>query len=413
MGKKAKSGKEYLREIENLKLRLAEAEDALRAIRNSEVDALVVPKPQGDEIFALNGADHLYRVFVDTMNEGAATLAPEGTILYCNNRFAGILDTSPEKVVGSSIYSFLPAEERSGFEYALTHSERKNSQREAFFRREDGRLVPVRVSLNATCGQEVATICMVAMDLTEQKRAAEKIGIYQRQLRGLASALALAEERERRRLAAELHDRIGQTLALTKIKLSGLVPTTTDPSSLLLSVAEIGNLIDTTIQDTHSLIFEISPPVLYQVGFEAAVEWLAEHFQEQYGLRIGLKIDQSPKELGEELRIVLFQVIRELLVNVIKHAKARRANISMKYEKQNFRIVVRDDGSGFIPDENPGTIRGFGLFNIQERLHHLGAEIEIESSPGKGTRVTLIIPPEIRGEPAKRVSNGDKSSSGG
>ena len=231
----------------------------------------------------------------------------------------------------------------------------KTAKVELFFKREDQELIPVHLSLNAFRGQDLPAICMVAMDLTERKRAEEKISLYQRQLRALASELALAEERERRRLAAELHDRIGQTLALAKIKLSGLLQSTAYPG-LMSPLAEITEMIDTTIQDTHSLIFEISPPVLYQVGFEAAVEWLAEHFQEQYGIRIDLKIDNKRKPIGEDLRIVLFQAIRELLVNVIKHARASRAKISMKYVRNNLQIVVQDDGSGF--ELSPMNIRG-------------------------------------------------------
>ncbi|RPJ06672.1 MAG: PAS domain S-box protein [Deltaproteobacteria bacterium] len=412
MKRNTKVKQDNLAEIEDLRARLEEAEDALRAIRNGEVDALVIPRPQGDEIFELKGAEYLYRVFVDTMNEGAATLTSEGTILYCNNRLAGMLNTSPDRVVGSSIYQFIPAAERSGFESAVRKSEREDSKIEISLKSEDQGLMPVHLSLNAFRGQDLPAICMVAMDLTERKRAEERISLYQRQLRALASELALAEERERRRLAAELHDRIGQTLALAKMRLSGLLKSTSCPG-LAPPLAEITQMIDTAIQDTHSLIFEISPPVLYQVGFEAAVEWLAEHFQEQYGIRMDLKIGTKRKTLGGDLRIVLFQAIRELLVNVIKHAKASRARILVRSIRNNLQIVVQDDGLGFAPDEHQGTTRGFGLFNIRERLHHLGAQIRIESSPGKGTKATLIIPREIQCEAAKKEEDGDKNSTGG
>jgi PAS domain S-box-containing protein len=413
MKNESKAQQDYVNEIDDLRTRLEEAEEALRAIRNGEVDALVVPRPQGDDIFELKGAEHLYRVFVDTMNEGAATLTPEGTILYCNHRLAGMLKASPDRVVGSSIYQFIPPAATFGFESAVRKSGQEGTKVELIFKREDQELIPVHLSLNAFRGQDLPTICMVAMDLTERKRTEDRISLYQRQLRALASELALAEERERRRLAAELHDRIGQTLALAKIKLSGLLKSTSCPG-LSSPLAEITQMIESTIQDTHSLIFEISPPVLYQVGFEAAVEWLVEHFQEQYGIRIDLRIENKRKPIGENLRIVLFQAVRELLVNVIKHARANRAQISMKDVKNKLQIIVQDDGSGFepSPDGHPGTIRGFGLFNIRERLHHLGARVRIDSSPGKGTRATLIIPHEIECEAAKKEQDGDNNSTG-
>ncbi len=412
MKKETRAKEDYLAENQNLRMRLEEAEETLRAIRNGEVDALVIPRPQGDQIFELKGAEHLYRVFVDTMNDGAATLTPEGTVLYCNNRLAEMLHTPSDRVVGSSIYQFIPPAERSGFRSAVRKRGRRNSKIELRFKREEQDFIPVQLSLNSLGGHNVSALCMVAMDLTERKRAEEEISHYQKQLRALASQLALAEERERRRLATELHDRIGQTLALAKIKLSGFLQSTSHsgPGS---SLVEISRMIETTIQDTHSLIFEISPPVLYQVGFEAALEWLTEHFQEQYGLPISLKIDGKRVTLGEDLRIVLFQAIRELLVNVIKHAKASRAKILMKYVRNNLRIIVEDDGAGFVPDGRQGTDRGFGLFNIRERLHHLGAEILIESSPGEGTRITLIIPHEIQRKAAQEEKDGDENSAGG
>lgn len=134
-------------------------------------------------------------------------------------------------------------------------------------------------------------------------------------------------------------------------------------------------------------------------------------------MRTHVEVDpeNERKTLGGDLRIVLFQAIRELLVNVVKHARASHVKISMKYVRNNLQIVVQDDGLGFEP--SPGghheTIKGFGLFNIRERLHHLGAQIKIESSPGKGTKATLNIPHEIQYEGGKREQDDDKNSTGG
>src|SRR5512146_1061292 len=119
MKRDPRTKEQLLAENEELRRRLEESEETLRAIHEGEVDALVLSKPQGEVVFTLKGAESPYRVFVEAMNEGAATLDPDGTILFCNNRFAEMLKLPADRVIGSSIYQFIPSTDRSGFESAF------------------------------------------------------------------------------------------------------------------------------------------------------------------------------------------------------------------------------------------------------------------------------------------------------
>jgi len=226
------------------------------------------------------------------------------------------------------------------------------------------------------------------------QKANQEMEDYQKDLRSLASELFLTEERERRRLATELHDHIGQALAASKIKL-GLLQKTANSSDISQPLAEVRELIEQMIQDTRSLHFKLSLPVLYELGFEAAVKWLAKDMHQQHGLRIQVKIQDRPIVLNNEVSVLLFQTVRELLVNIIKHAQANRAKISIRKVDNQLQIEVADNGVGFDPAKTAPkqwVVKGFGLFSIRERLNYFAGGLEIESKPGQGSRIILTIP---------------------
>jgi signal transduction histidine kinase len=226
------------------------------------------------------------------------------------------------------------------------------------------------------------------------EKAEEKIQSYQKQLRSLASDPSLAEERERRRIATMLHDHIGQLLAVSKIKLGALLDVART-NAFAASLGEIRAHVEQAIEYTRSLTFELSPPILYDLGLEAALEWLAEQIHEQHGIQFEFESGGQSKPVTDEIRIFLFTVARELLVDVAKHANAQRVKATSRRVDGNISIHVADDGMGFNAakmnfylDEN----KGLGLFSIRERLHHLGGQAEIKSQRGRGTRVVLTAP---------------------
>ena len=219
----------------------------------------------------------------------------------------------------------------------------------------------------------------------------------------MASQLTLTEEQERRSIATDLHDRIGQTLAIAKIKL-GALRASTAPLGFEEDVDAIRDLIEQSIQDTRSLIFDLCPPFLYELGFEKALEWLLEDIQEQYGIATHFACDGKPYQLDDDLRILLYQSVRELFINIVKHAQAEHARLSVQSDPAGLNLCVEDDGRGF--DAPTSAFRfdkegGFGLFRIQERFHYLGGEITIDSKPQQGTRISLQLPFKSSEHPCK------------
>lgn len=231
-------------------------------------------------------------------------------------------------------------------------------------------------------------------EVQERRKSEQCLLVNQEKLRALSSQLTLAEERERRRIAVDLHDRISQSLALTQIKIGLLTqtrPAYYSPSAL----EEIENEIQSIIQDTRTLTFEISPSILYELGVEAAIEWIAESMMPKYGIEISVDGDGQDGHLTDSLRVLIFRSVRELLFNIVKHARANQVGIRLRHHPNCFDVMVSDDGIGFDPldagPENP-TTQGFGLFSIQERLSAIGGKFDIDSAPGRGTRITLIVP---------------------
>ena len=235
---------------------------------------------------------------------------------------------------------------------------------------------------------------LLNLEIEERINNEKKLREQQDKLRALSSELLLTEERERRRIATELHDRIGQTLAVTKIKL-GELREALPPDTAADVLTDIRQFIEQTIQDTRSLTFELSPPVLYELGLEAALAWLVSQVQKKHGLRVELKDDGRPKPLHKGCRVIAFQAARELLFNIVKHAQTKCATISIRRDDDAVRIDVEDDGIGFNASEfesfDAGSM-GYGLFSVRERLHPLGGRMEIHSEPGRGTRVTIVVP---------------------
>jgi PAS domain S-box-containing protein len=228
-------------------------------------------------------------------------------------------------------------------------------------------------------------------EITEHQETEFELLRNQEKLKFMASQLTVAEEEQRRQLATDLHDCIGQSLAALQIKLSE-IRSNDNSTSFQNELGQAFDLLEGIIQETRSLTFELSPPLLYEIGLEAAIEWLAESLQDRYNLRITIEDDELEKPLNEKIRPLLFRIVRELLLNVIKHARAEHVNIVLKKESGTIKIDIVDDGVGF--DQSQKS-ENYGLFSIREQLEHLGGDFAIQSHVNRGTTVSITAPLQI------------------
>ena len=240
----------------------------------------------------------------------------------------------------------------------------------------------------------------VCHDITERKQIEEdrlnslnQILLYQKNLKTLNLKLITAEEKERKRIAKYLHDGIGQTLSIIKIKLTYLLEFmhSTEVQNI---IHESSNLVKDTIKETRLVTYNLSPPVLYELGLIQAIIWKLDQIKDKHNIATILKSTEKFLVINDNVKILLYRSICELLTNTIKHAKASSIEIEITKASKEIYITVADNGKGFInkPLSNSNKLSGFGLFSINERLESINGSISIESEIKKGTKVTLIIP---------------------
>jgi signal transduction histidine kinase len=231
-------------------------------------------------------------------------------------------------------------------------------------------------------------------EIAERLKAETAITHSQVQLRRLATELTLAEERERRAIAGDLHDHIGQALAVIRARIRQ-VQSNAVFSGMERDIEETLTLLDQTIQSTRTLTFDISPPVLYDLGLEPALQWLGRQFQKKYGLQAAVTSEGAGPTLPDSLQITVFRSVQEFLLNAVKHAQASSVRIHLVKEAGWLRVEVADDGVGFVAavdGSSQSDHGGFGLFSIRERLKVMGGTLKISSSPGTGSSLTLSVP---------------------
>jgi PAS domain S-box-containing protein len=347
---------------------------------------------------SLQVSENKYKTLLENLPQKIFLKDKDSVYISCNGNYARDLKIKAKDIAGKTDYDFFPEE--------LAHKYRVDDKRviksgktedinEKYIR--EGKEVIVHTVKTPVRDEQgnVTGILGIFWGITSQRRAQKKLLDYQKQLRDLTSEMSLTEERERRRLAIELHDQITQQLILFKINLGSL-----RQKELLAELSkpldEIYEDINQIIQDTRSLTFDLGSPTLYELGLEAAIrEWLNEEVQQKHGIKTEFENDAQPKPLDDDVCALLYRSVRELLVNVIKHANARNVKVSVCKEKNNICINVIDDGTGFISGVENFTsnrVGGFGLFSIRERLSYLGGSIEIDSKPSHETRVTLVAP---------------------
>jgi PAS domain S-box-containing protein len=318
-------------------------------------------------------------------------------VLAVNSYGAAELGYRPDELIGRPVLEVFHPEDRRAVEAGLGEALAQPGRAAKWrFRkiRKDATMLWGEDTVRAVEEDGRTIVLWVCEDVTARVEAEERIARYQAELRSLTSELTLAEERERRRIAEGLHDRIGQALVAARMQLAELREMDEDGRQRR-SLAELRELLERILRQTRTLTFELSCPVLYRLGLTAALRDFGERLEKASGVRFVLAGELGPEPLAEDRKILLYRVVRELLWNVVKHARASTVRVALGRDGDGLRIAVEDDGVGFDATElrsGPTEAGGFGLFAIRERLYHLGGRLRIETTPAGGTRMVVVAP---------------------
>ncbi len=346
---------------------------------------------------ALRESEEKYRSIVETAGEGIWIIDIGYVTQFVNPRMAEMLGYSPQEMIGRHIFEFMDKEfHKEAERYIRGTGQGGKVQVDFKLRRKDGSEFWTIVSGNSFFdenGDFTGGLGMMT-DITERKKAETELRAYQEKLRSLASELTIVAERERRKIAVSLHDRVGHALDLAKFKVFSIYEECNDKRCSEV-LEDIINAMNTALKETRSLTIEISPPSLHEFGLVAAAESLVKQFNDQYGLKVEFESSAERFPLSETVSIVLYRSLRELLVNVVKHARASKCRVVMSSKKGEISVRVSDDGLGLTPRRGrhfESDTKGFGLFSIKEHIESMGGEILIESKPKQGTNVVMVVP---------------------
>jgi PAS domain S-box-containing protein len=357
-----------------------------------------------DELYEVRSqAEHDRARYYDLFEfapDGYLVTDAHGKILEANVAAHRILQSRPtQRIVGKPLVIFLARGDRQLYFRALKemrHQARGSWRLHIVSRGSLPPVIDVTVGAIREGSDEPQGFRWIIRDLSDQSQLHYEVQKHRDDLKALAAELASAEERERRRIAVGLHDRISQTLAASKLLL-GQIRQSVHDSEGKTALNELRTLLDSAIAESRSLTFELSPPMLHQLGLAAALQWLAEEIARRHGPTVKIVDELKNPLLGpEQVTALLFQAVRELLNNVVKHADATEVTVTLTRRDDCISIAVRDDGKGFAVNERaigPAESRaGFGLFNIRTRIEQIGGHFNIRSSSSSGTSIMLVVP---------------------
>jgi PAS domain S-box-containing protein len=382
---------------EQLRARVQELEETLRAIRMGEVDAVLVSGARGDQVFTLQGAEHPYRLLVENIEEGAATLSDDGTVLYSNKSFAAFFGVPLEKFIGAPLHNFVTGNDAEFLKTLILGARLAITRGEIRLQRKHGKPRTIRLTLSPNHELGLEAICAVATELTEIVDANEALRVTETSLRQLSARLLQLQDEERRRIARDLHDVTGQKVAVLSMSLDRLARLTEQRKpEAKESVKESREIVSQIGEEIRTLSYLLHPPLLDECGLASAVHWYAEGFEKRSGIKLEVSIGDDIPRLPIDAETTLFRVVQESLTNVHRYSGSSSAKIKVSKDSEEVRLEIIDYGHG----TKSGTARarldgpaplGVGIPGMRERLHQLGGELTVDFAT-TGTRVTATLP---------------------
>jgi two-component system NarL family sensor kinase len=377
----------------------AEAEEIVLAIRRGGIDALVMQGTHGEKVVTLQGTEHPYRVLVESINDGAATLDADGIVLYANSRFAQILNIPVGKLTGSSLHNNLSAGQSDKLKKLIRQALHRSSAVELTLDATAGRPKLVRFTLRPLKDSDIHKVGVVATELTELVEANAALKSNEESLRQLSARLLQLQDEERRRIARDLHDVTGQKLAVLSMALSGVLnrPNGNLDADSKRALTESLAWSKEVAAEIRTLSYLLHPPLLDELGLSSAVKWYLAGFTSRTGIQMEMEIPSDIQRLSPDAEVAIFRVLQESLTNVHRYAESPKAVVRMDVTADEIRLEIQDFGKGVQSSRanspNGSVARlGVGIQGMTERMRQLGGKLEITSSPNKGTLVAATIP---------------------
>lgn len=356
-----------------------------------------------------------------TLLEGEARLdaivrsAMDGIITIDDTRRIVLFNAAAEKMfgctaadaLGARLDRFMPERFRGAhdehvarFAHTGATARRMGMQTALWALRADGTEFPIEASISQATVSGRKLLTVILRDVSERVNAQRQLMQAHEEMRALSVAMLEVREAERTRIARELHDELGQALTALKMDVD-LLESTHDPAQVLERARAMRELLDFTVVTTRRISADLRPLVLDDLGLGAAAEWLAQGVQDRSGLKCALQIEPAFVDLGEPHASALFRIMQESLTNVTRHARAQHVAVRLERAGRDALLTVSDDGIGMQRGAQPNKRGSFGLRGINERVLILGGEVNIESAPGRGTKVVARIPlPDAFAPPA-------------
>jgi PAS domain S-box-containing protein len=361
---------------------MEEAEQTLRAIQYGTVDAFVVEEPEGHRVYTLEGSDLPYSTLVERMQQGAAMLDARGCIVYCNLSLAQLLGMSRERVIGRYLQDLLDPADQPLCQKLQHEAKTGSSDGEMNLRLADGSLIPANFSFSVLSRDKSATGVLIT-DLRLQKQQTE-----------FSSRLQHIQDEERKRIARELHDSVGQLLAAIGMNINIVQAQSHKLDSKAAgAVSDNARLVEQVSAEIRTISHLLHPPLLDLAGLASALRWYVDGFSERSKIKVDLEIPADLGRLPSDMEIAIFRIVQECLTNIHRHSGSATATIRLHQEGERLIVQVEDRGKG-IPAEKQQELEsgrgGVGFGGMRERVRQLGGTLEIQSQTS-GTTVSATL----------------------
>ncbi len=336
-----------------------------------------------------------YRRIFDDMNEGALIFgftgsgsSKDGMIIYSNKGFGKLVKRAMPKVIGASIFDFIPDEDIQIVKEMLAEiSSGQAQQREIHLKGDDGELVDVNFSISSMLKK--AVIYAIITDLTEIKKK-------ERESRRLAAECLIAQEKERKRIAGELHDGLSADLSALKMALENKLDSMINSKPSNVRIEDLIAQLKMNIEELRRIMTSLHPLILDDLGIIATINWYCREYQKTYPhIHVELQVSVNDNEVSASLKTAIYRICQESLNNVAKHSKANLVILSLQKIDKKIELTIKDNGQGFNLSKKPkrkDLEKGFGLDSMRERAEILGGSLSIASSVGSGTTIHAIWP---------------------